>query len=144
MFVYVDDAGREQFLERPRYQLHRRRQAVRGGRLAGPTLARSISAPMAKTWPRLNGRAKRVCSWDIHAELEALVKASTEEDSDEEDVLVEKVTGKEANTSSDDLGEDAFFFLLHEGWRSKVKSEVRRRRRRRTKSEGTALQPDQV
>lgn len=141
MIVYVDEADREQFLERSTYQLHRRRQAVRGGKLARPTLARSISAPMAKTWPCPNGRAKRVCSWDIHAELEALVKASTEEDSDEEDVLVEKVTGKEANTS-DDLGEDTFFFLPHEGWRSKVKYEARRRRR--TKSEGTVLRPDQV
>ncbi|KAJ5055864.1 hypothetical protein J3E72DRAFT_350927 [Bipolaris maydis] len=42
---------------------------------------RSFSSSKKKDWPGSSG-SKRICSRDIHAELEELIKASTEEDDD--------------------------------------------------------------
>ena len=110
--------------------VRRRRAAGRGGKLIRPSLARSLSDPVLKTWPGAN-KSKRICSWDIHRELEELVIASTTNDSDDED---EKVNGKDSKSEGN--------FLPSEGWKRKGARELWRERR--AKSEGITSQLQSV
>jgi hypothetical protein len=129
MFL-LDEAHREAFLARSKFQVHRRREAVRSGKLIKPTLARSISDQGIKTWPGAN-RPSRVCKWDIHRELEDLVTASTD-DSDEEDD--DEVPHRPL------LGQ--CHFLSTDSWQRKCEREMGRERR--TKSEGSRRRPEAV
>jgi hypothetical protein len=139
LMLLLDEAHREAFLARPKFQVHRRREAVRGGKLIKPTLARSVPDRSIKTWPGTN-RLRRVCKWDIHSELEDLVTASskedlvtasTTEDSDEEG------DGEEARDDSKRPGQRSFH--SHDGWQNKGEREMGRARR--TKSEGARRRP---
>jgi hypothetical protein len=103
--------------------------------LTRPSLARSISEPAAKTWPGTI-KSKRVSRWDIHSELEELVKASTREDSDEDDDENAK------DGYSDSTGTDRQKFQVNDGWQRKGTRELQRERR--AKSEGTASSPETV
>lgn len=80
----IDDADRERSFMHPEYQLHDRREAVRDDKMPKSNATRSISSSKKKFWPGPSG-LKRICSRDIHAELEELIKASTEEDGDSEE-----------------------------------------------------------
>jgi hypothetical protein len=126
---YLEEQNRAPFLApRPRFQVHRRREAVRGGKLLRPSLARSISDRSTKTWP--GARPKCVCPWDIHKELEDLVAASTTEDSDEEEHG--EVDGDAPKRPS--LGRR--IFQSHDSWKRKGPREMGRERR--TRSDGAA------
>jgi len=141
LIVGADDSQRGRFLQRPKYQLHRRREAVRSGRLARPTLSRSISESAPKTWPgpSVFRRSKRASRWDIHSELEDLVIASTRADSDDDND--EHARDNEFDESRKDRVK---FHLNHlnDGWQRKGTRELQRERR--AKSEGTASSPEAV
>jgi hypothetical protein len=103
--------------------------------LARPALARCVSEPSPKTWPGAI-RSKRVSRWDIHSELEELVKASTRDDSDGDDD--ENAEHDESNATK----KAKVKFHLNDGWQRKGIRELRRERR--AKSEGTAPSPESV
>ncbi|CAE7195916.1 hypothetical protein PTTW11_08237 [Pyrenophora teres f. teres] len=110
--------------------VHQRRAADRGGKLTRPSLARSLSHPAAlKTWPGAN-KSKRVCPWDIHKELEELIIASTNNDSDDEDEKDDEKDSKQTDSEGN--------FLPSEGWTRKGARELWRERR--AKSEGITSQ----
>jgi hypothetical protein len=104
--------------------------------LARPTLARSISEPAAKSEPDAI-KSNRISRWDIHRELEELVKASTHDDSDEDD---DDENAKDRYSSSTE--NDGGKFHFNDGWRRKGIRETRRQRR--AKSEGTVPSPEAV
>lgn len=141
LIFFADDSQRGQFLQRPKYQVHRRREAVRSGRLARPTLSRSVSESAAKTWPGAtrSRSSRRVSRWDIHSELEDLVIASTRADSDDDNDEYAR------DNESDESREDQVKFHLdhlNDGWQRKGTRELQRERR--AKSEGTAPSPESV
>jgi hypothetical protein len=84
-----------------------------------------MSESPAKTWPGAI-KSKRVSRWDIHIELEELVKASAHDDSDEDD------DEKRSSSSKNDKEK----FHLNDGWQRKGIRQLRRERR--VQSEGTA------
>jgi hypothetical protein len=131
MFL-LEEAHRDALFARPKFQVHRRREAVRGGKLIRPTLARSVSDQGIKTWPGAN-RPRRVCKWDIHRELEDLVTASTSEDtSDEEDD--DEVPHRPLLSQRG--------FLSTDSWQRKGEREMGRERR--AKSDGSTRRPELV
>ena len=138
LIVGADDSQRGRFLQRPKYQVHRRREAVRSGRLARPTLSRSISESAPKTWPgpSVFRRSKRASRWDIHSELEELVIASTNNDSEDDDDEIGK------RYESDATKKYGIKFRLNDGWQRKGTRVLRRENR--AKSEGTASSPEAV
>jgi len=134
----ADDTQRGRFLQRRKYQVHRRREAVRSGRLTRPTLSRSIAKSSPKTWPGPSKfrTSKRASRWDIHSELEQLVIASTHNDSDDDDAETAK------DHESDATQKYGIKFRLNDGWQRKGTRVLRREKR--AKSEGTASSPEAV
>jgi hypothetical protein len=127
--LLLDEFGREQYLNRPKFQIHRRREAVRSGKLIRPSLQRTISDNV-KSWP--GAKRPRRCNreTDIRALLEALVLASTKGDSsDEEDDKV---------TEAADPGKPSFSFS--DSWQNKGLRELARERK--SKSLDTAPTSD--
>jgi hypothetical protein len=127
--LLLDEAGREQYLKRPKFQVHRRREAVRSGKLIRPSLQRTIS-DNAKSWP--GAKRPRRCNREtnIRALLEALVLVSTKgNSSDEED--------DKATEAADQAKQN---FSSSESWQNKGSRELARERK--SKSLDIALTSD--
>ncbi|KAL6172565.1 hypothetical protein ACJQWK_01720 [Exserohilum turcicum] len=82
--LHVGDADREQALRRPKHQLHGCRPGVGEQKQAKGIVGRPAPRRMAGTWPGAR-TAKTGHGRNIHVELEALINASAEQDSDGDD-----------------------------------------------------------
>lgn len=100
-----DDTKRTQFLGRNRFQLHRRREATRGGTIAEPSLQRTVSAP-AHSWPA-NKQQKYPRQSNVHGLLEYLVIASCAEDVGETDGIIS--TEETTNPTAEDQYDSPLF-----------------------------------